>query len=124
MPTPHPDHLKRQLARWVAADRKVASWCQQHGVPRRTAYRWCGSAWFQRLVARYRRPTVDRAVGRMASHMTRAVETIDRLVERGETDAVKLSAARVVITSLLDIGGHAEVSAEIRRLSDRIDSLR
>jgi predicted flavoprotein YhiN len=123
MPTRHSDDLKRLLARWVAGDGKVATWCRHHEVPLRTAYRWYRSEWFRRLVKAYRRPMVDRAIGKMARDMSKAVETIDRLVERGETEGVKLAAARAMVSSVLNVRRYAELKAEIRRLEERIESL-
>jgi hypothetical protein len=66
---------------------------------------------------------VDRAIGAMARSLSRAVDAIDRLIERGETDAVKLAAAQALIDSVSDVGRHAELKAEVRQLiATRLDS--
>jgi hypothetical protein len=116
MPTPYPEPLKDHFARWIASGGTVASWSEESGVPIPTAYRWYRADRFKRLVGAYRRPVVDRAIGAMVRSLSRAVDSIDHLIERGETDAVKLAAAQTLIDSVLDIGRHAELEAEVRQL--------
>jgi hypothetical protein len=116
MPSPHPDHLKHQFARWVASGGTVTSWCRESRVPVPTAYRWYRADWFRRLVLTYRRPLVDRAIGAMVRSLSEAVDSFDHLIERGATDAVKLAAARTLIDSMLGVGRRAATKTEARRL--------
>jgi hypothetical protein len=117
MPTAHPDGVKHQFARWIASGGTVASWCRESGVPVPTAYRWYRADGFRRLIARYRRPMVDRAIDEMARSLGRAVAALDERIERGPTDADKLAAARALIDGMLDAGPEAGA----RRLATRPD---
>ena len=85
MTRPVPEDLFHQLALAVAAGRSVASWCKEYRVLRRTAYAWYKRAEFQRLVAEYRRRAEDRALGRIAKDLDKAVEKIVELIEGGWT---------------------------------------
>jgi hypothetical protein len=120
MPGPHPKTLFHQLALSVAAGEKIKSWCQKHKIARGTAYDWSKRDSFKRLVAEYRRRAVDRAIGKMARNLSKAVGMIVHLIEAGQTDNVKLSAAKTLIDRLLTVQSHAELKAELLRLDDRL----
>ena len=89
-------------------------------VAMRTAYAWHERDEFRRLVTAYRRCAEDRAIGRMARGLGKAVETIVRLIEEGADDQVMLSAADSLIDKLLDVRNHAELGDELRRLEVRL----
>jgi hypothetical protein len=108
------------LALWVAAGGQISTWCHDHGIPRGTAYDWSKRAEFRRMVEDYRRRAVDRAIGKMARQLIKAVEMIVHLIEQGQKDSIKLAAARILIDKLLDVQCHAELKAELRQLNDRL----
>ena len=123
--------MKDQLAKWVAAGGEITIWCREHGVPSSTAYTWKQADWFKRRVemhhrgvARAERAEVNRAIATMTRNLSKSVVTIERLIEHGETDGVKLRAARTLIDNLLDVSRDSELKDEIRQLRDRIDSIR
>jgi len=68
-------------------------------VPERTAQRWANDPKVRRLVETCRRRTVDRAIGRMASRVTRASNQIAKLAEGAESESVKLRALRSIVSS-------------------------
>jgi hypothetical protein len=120
MPGDSAKSLKCQLALWVAGGGRVKHWYKKHGVSASTAYQWSKSAPFKRLVEEYRRRALDRAIGRMARGLGKAVEKITELIEAGQTDAVKLSAAKTLVDKLIDVQNHAELRADLRRLDERL----
>jgi hypothetical protein len=102
MPAAYPDELRDRFARWIAAGGALAAWCRESGVSEPTARRWCRAESFRRRVATYRRPMVDRAIGRLGRDFGRATEALDERIERGPTDADRLDAARALIEGMLD----------------------
>ena len=109
-----------QLAIAVAAGSKIPAWCKEHGVAVRTAYHWYKSDSFKQLVREYRRRAVDRAIGKMAKNLTKAVETIVRLIEEGQNDSVKLMAAKTLIDKLMDVESHSELKADLHQINERL----
>jgi hypothetical protein len=105
----------------VAGGGRVNKWYAENGVSRTAAYRWYRSDAFKRMVEEYRRRAVDRAIGRMAKSLGKAVEKIIHLIEQGQTDAVKLSAAKALVDKLIVVQNHAELTADLRRLNQRLE---
>jgi hypothetical protein len=112
--------LIHQFALCVAAGENIRAWCDEHGVRHETAHRWYKEDQCRRLVEEYRGRAVDLAIGRMAEELGVAVEKIIELIEKGQTDGVKLSAAKVLVEKLIAVQNHAELRAELRRLHDRL----
>jgi ABC-type uncharacterized transport system ATPase component len=116
--------LKSQLALWVAAGGRISVWCKAHNIARQTGYKWYATDEFRRMVEEYRRRAVDRAIGKMARSLEKAVEKMVELIERGQTDAVKLAAAKTLVDKLIEIQEHADLKADMARLSERLDDAR
>ena len=120
MAGPLPKSLFRDLALSVAGGGSVSTWCESYEVARGTAYHWYRDDAFQRLVAEFRRRAVDRAIGKMAKNLGKAVEKIVKLVEDGESQSIQLSAAKSLIDKLVHVQNHAEFKDELRRLDERL----
>jgi hypothetical protein len=101
----------------------LPSGARRHAIPLKTAWRWSQVKAFRREVEALRRRAADRAIGAMARHFGKAVDTAGRLIERGEDDRVQLDAALTLIDRMLDVGGRAELAARIRRLEGRLAAL-
>ena len=120
MAGPLPKSRHRDLALFVAAGGKVSTWCKTENVAKGTAYGWYRSGAFKQLVAEFRRRAVDRAIGKMAKNLGKAVGKIVKLIEEGESQSIQLSAAKSLIDKLVFIQDHTEVQDELRRLDERI----
>jgi hypothetical protein len=102
------------LAALVAAGQTLTDAAASAGVSRRTATRRAADPAFRALVQRLRGDMVAQALGRMASHMAQAADTLHALLA-AESDSVKLGAAR----SLLELGVKLRDSVELeQRLAD------
>lgn len=121
MSGPHPRTLIYSLAVAVAAGKSVAAWARANGVALRTAYGWYGRPSFKRLVNRYRRRYVDRALGLLARNLAKAVSEEIRIVEKGEGDPVRLQAARGVVADMISLSRHADVEERITELERQDD---
>jgi hypothetical protein len=119
--SPAPQSLKVNLALWVAGGGKVSAWCRARGIARPTAYKWYATDEFRGMVEEYRRRAVDRAIGQMARGLGKAVGKIVELIERGQTDGVKLAAAKTLIDKLIEVQDHADLKADLTRLGERLD---
>jgi hypothetical protein len=120
MPGPHPKTLRPQLALWVAAGGKIRTWCEKNKIPRGTAYEWSKKDTFKQLVEDYRDRAVDRAIGKMAKNLGKAVETIVDLLKADRADHIKLSAAKTLIDELLRVQSHTQFKAELQQLNERL----
>ena len=86
----------------------------------RTGYEWSKKPSFRRLVDELRHRVVDRAIGKMTKNLNKAVDTIIRLMKDGQSDSVKLGAARLLIEKLIDVQSHSELEVELRQLNERL----
>ena len=75
---------KSLLAAALAAGATVTQAAEQFGISRRTVQRYLAQSAFRRQVARLRNELVSAALGRLADHMTRAADTVARLVDHLE----------------------------------------
>jgi hypothetical protein len=118
----HRKYLIHQFALWVAGGGKIAAWCKEHGVSLGTGLRWYRDESVRRLVEEYRNRVVDRAIGKMARGLGKAVKKLIELIETAQTDAVKLAAAKALVEKLIDVQNHAELRVELKRLDERLAS--
>jgi hypothetical protein len=117
-------HRKRTLiydfSLWIAAGGDVRSFCDEHGVRLDTGYRWYRDEECRQMVEEYRTRAVDLAIGKMARSLGAAVEKIVKLIEEGDTDNVKLSAAKTLVDKLIAVQNHAELKSDLKRLDERL----
>ena len=66
-------------------------------VPNATAYRWSQEPAVRAEIESIRRRAIDRAVGRLATRATWAVDGIVELGENADSESVRLSALRAVM---------------------------
>jgi hypothetical protein len=118
----HRKYLIHQFALWVAGGGKIAAWCKGHGVSLGTGLRWYRDESVRRLVEEYRNRVVDRAIGKMARGLGKAVKKLIELIETAQTDAVKLAAAKALVEKLIDVQNHAELRIELKRLDERLEA--
>jgi hypothetical protein len=112
------------LAQALAAGDSAAAWAEAHAVPRRTAYRWAAEAGLKARVRGLRQDLVTDAVGRLAGAATAAVDTLRGLLAEGQPATVRLGAARAILTALIDVQTHADVSDRVTRLEELADAQR
>jgi hypothetical protein len=123
MPAPYPEAMRKHLALWVASGGKLTDWCRENAVCLKTGCNWSKADAFKKAVAAHRRRAADRAVRRIARHLSRAVRKIDRLIEKSRDDDATLAAAISLVSGFLDDQGYDELKAELRQLSQRIDAM-
>ena len=116
-------NLMGKCALAVAAGSSVSQWAKANEIPVRTTYGWSRTTEFKSLVASHRQRIVDRAVGKLTKHAQRLSTRSRNFVKSGETDAIKLNAAKAVISTLIEIESHSMTMRTLSDLASRIDSL-
>ena len=99
------DALLLALAGGVA----VAEAARRAGVSERTAFRRLADPEFKRRLAQVRDKMLDDAVGQLAHNSGTAVETLTKLCTDGQSESVRLMAAR----SLLELAPRLRASVEL-----------
>ncbi len=111
--------LKLLLAAAVARGMPVEKWAAENGVNERTAYRWAAEPAVRAEVESIRRRALDGAIGRMAECATWAVEGIVRLGDDADSESVRLSALRALLSQYITISNYAGVEGRVAELERR-----
>ncbi len=93
---------------------------REHQVARRTAYRWAKEPRVQDAVKAYRRRAVDRAIGRMSKNVTRAADGIIVLAREAESESVKLTALRAILSDMMAISNYAGLERRMSQIEEQI----
>jgi hypothetical protein len=112
---------KTQLALAIAQGVPVAAWARSSGVSRRTAFYWAKHPEVRKMVLSCRRRVLDRAVGRMTKQSNEAVDTIVRISKEGDTDSVRLRAARAVLSDMIAVSSYSGLEERVTELEERIE---
>jgi hypothetical protein len=113
---------KLLLAIAIADGTPVAEWASRNEVPERTAYSWAAQREVRAEVESIRRRALDEAIGRMAKHSTRAVNGIIALGERAESESVRLSALRAVMSDFIAVSHFAGLEGRVAALEEQSDA--
>jgi hypothetical protein len=111
---------KSSLALALAGGGTVTAWARENQIPERTAYTWSRSPEVLEQVEMIRREAIDRAIGRLSDSATVAAAEIARLVKEGETDTVKLQAARAVLADLMSVSNYAALEKRLVEVERRM----
>ena len=117
----HRQSKKTHLALALAQGRSVTTWARANDVPRRTAYRWAGERAVRSAAESYRRRAVDRAIGRLARRATWAADTIAKLAKDAESESVRLSAARAILSDMMTVAQFATLEEDVAQLKEQLN---
>ena len=112
--------LLDQLAFAHSTGVKITDWAESHGVTARTAYAWLKDPEVVALETGHRRETVARVLSRYQELAEAAVGVIGQLMRAAEDEAVKLRAARAVISDLISLTGLTDIDKRISELEERL----
>jgi len=105
-------NTKTQLALALARGTSVIAWARAIGVPRGTAYRWASEPTVRSAVESHRRRALNRAIGRKAKHATWAAKGIATLARGADSESVRLSALRTMLSDRM--AGYSFAGLELR----------
>ncbi len=113
-------NLKTQLALAVAAGTSVCAWARAHEVPMRTAYRWANEPKVRGAVETFRRRALDRAIGRMTGRATWAVNGIAKLADSADSESVRLSALRAMLSDMMAVSEFAGLEQRMAQIEEQL----
>jgi hypothetical protein len=116
MPEELPESKKTQLAFAIAQGKSVAAWARQNEVPKSTAYDWASEPEVRSVVELCRRRSIDRAIGRMASRASSAVDEITKLAEEADSESVRLRAWRSILCDHIAISKYTGLEGRLAEL--------
>jgi hypothetical protein len=103
----------------IATGKTVAEAAAEAEKSERTLYRWLKLPKFQKRVAEIRNRLIGAAVGKLATVMTEAAETLAGLMKSGD-EAVKLRAAKSVLEITLKIRTEMEIEERLKAVEERL----
>ena len=98
----------------------VTQAAEQFGVSRKTVQRCMARPAFRRRVVQPRGELMANALGRMADNMTRAADTVNRLLDPDDPTVV-LRAARALLSLGMRLRDSVEIADRVQELKDELD---
>jgi len=117
---PIPD-LQYQFAVAMATGQSASVWAKKNGVTRRTCYNWTKTKEHKFTVLEVRRRTLNRAVGHIGRHLTKAVDRIALLATDAQSESVQLQAARALLKEFSVGREHADLEEQMMDVERRLD---
>jgi hypothetical protein len=100
----------------------VAKWADDNKVPDRTAYRWAADPEVKAQIESIRRGALDEAVGRMAQRATWAVEKIVELGANANSESVRLSALRAVLSDMMAVSKFGGLEDRMTQIEEQLNA--
>jgi transposase-like protein len=119
MPSKRPEGKVDALALAVARGSSLSAGARAIGISESTARRWAVDPSFKARISEIRSATVSRSIGHLVRASVQAAKTLTDLL-KSKDEQVKLSAARTLLTSLISVQSHAELSERIEVLEATI----
>src|ERR1700693_1537934 len=79
---------------------------------------------FKQAGASFRQQAIDRVLGRLTIATTAAVETLIRLLAAEIPPGIRLSAAKAILDSLVNISSHADINERLAELEKRANGMK
>jgi hypothetical protein len=111
---------KTRLALAIARGESITAWARQNEVPRRSAFRWARDPKVRRAVDAWRRRSLNRAIGRMASRATKAADGIARLAESAESESVQLRAWRAILADQMAVSRFSNLEQRMVEIEEQL----
>jgi len=108
------------LVRVVAEGRSIAAWARANEIVVRTAYRWARAPEVREAVEAWRRRRMDRALGRLVMRSRWAVEGIAKLARSAESESVRLSALRSLLSDLMEVARFTSLEGRLADIEEKI----
>lgn len=115
-------NVKRLTAKQVLAlegllrGESIVSAAAGAGVTRQALHNWLNDDHFKAELDAAQRQMVNAAVRKLAALLDKSVSEVDRLIEGGEDEAVRLRAALAVPAMLRDLREHGDLAERIALL--------
>jgi hypothetical protein len=113
---------KEKLALALAQGQSVAAWAVQNGVSERQVYRWAKEREVKDDIIAHRRYLVEQSVGLLAEKIAWAASGIINLGEHAQSESVKLSALKAVMTTMITGSQYAGMDQRMTELEERFNA--
>lgn len=107
----------------LAAGATIEAAAEAAGVSPRTVYRRLADTGYAAEVDRHREAAIGRALGRLASASSAAVETLVELADGAESESVRLKAADRIVSHVVALHDHLAVSSRLEELEEQLAAL-
>jgi transposase len=112
---------KEALAVALLESPSVVEACRRVGISENTAYRWLREdAEFQELFRGAKRRLLDLALTRLESITSKAIGTLEEILEAGTHEPARVSASRTILEMVLKLREHDEILERLEVLEKRI----
>jgi hypothetical protein len=122
MTTTLSESLQKSLALGIACGQSVRSWAKRHAVDCEATYEWSIQKECRELVELTRLRVADRMVGKLIRGVRLAIDQLVKMCTRSKSEAIRLSACRVLLTHWVPISRHFTVKGKMRLLEETIES--
>jgi hypothetical protein len=112
---------KDALALAIARGQSVIAWARKNGVPERTAFRWASDPQVRKSSETWRRNALSQAIGRMARRASAAADGIERLAKGAESESVRLSAWRAILSDQISVAKFSALEARLLEVEEMLD---
>ena len=112
---------KEALAVALIEAPSVVEACRRAGVSTNSAYRWLREdAEFRELFRSTKRRLLDLALARLEGIVTRAISTLEEVLESGTHKPARVSASRTVLEMVLKLREHDEILERLEALEKAV----
>lgn len=108
----------------LSAGRTIAQAASAGGVTERTVYRRLEGEAYRAAIRSHRDAAIEEALGRLTRYASAAVDTLDRLSRTADSDSVRRSAARDIVTQVVALHDHVELSTRLAAMEDEVAALK
>src|SRR6516164_4736195 len=105
----------------LASGKTVQAAAELCRVSERTIRRRHEDPTFRQRLNTLRAEMIDRGLGKLADAVADAAQTLRNLQAEGESDAVKLSAAKAILEQAVKMCDASELEERLRALEERLD---
>jgi hypothetical protein len=117
------DNLVQRLAHAIAGGTTIAVWAKANHVNVRSARNWARTPECRTAIADIRQKVTGRVIGKLTRHSLKAVDEIAKIMKAGENGAVRLNAAKAIISALMDVENHSMTMRSLNDLTNRLKAL-
>jgi hypothetical protein len=109
---------KTSLGVAMARGQSVAAWARKNGVAERTAQRWANETTVREASDLWRRRVLNQAIGRLVRRSNKAVDGIERLAHGAESEAVRLSAWKAILSEQMTLAKFSSLEHRLREVEE------
>jgi hypothetical protein len=109
---------KAALGNAMGQGQSVAAWARKNGVAVRTAQRWANETAAREACDLWRRRALNQAIGRMVRRSTKAVDGIENLAQHAESESVRLTAWRAILTDQMTLAKFSSLEHRMTELEE------